>query len=126
MATFPALYFKYATKYPQSGTRLELARSYVFTSEAEAPDQRIFSLSLSGMQYFVVGGQLSAAPHPERNMKVLEDFYIEHRLSKSFTLDHPLYGEVVCKFNKPLEIPEGVSGGDGFLPTCEVELLEIP
>ncbi len=127
MATFPAVYFSYATKYPESGFRVELSRSYMYTSPAEAPDQRTFALTLSGMKYFLDGSdQADRVKETERNMWVLEDFYIEHRLSKSFTFNHPLYGALICKFNRPLEIPEGIANGGGVLPSFPVELIEIP
>lgn len=125
--SFPAIYFTYGTRYPQSGNRLELSRSYVYTSEAEAPDQRTFILQLTGMQYFLDGADAAdRVTQPGRNMWVFEDFYILHRLSKSFLFEHPIHGSVVCKFNRPLEVPEGIPNGKGVLPPITVELLEIP
>lgn len=127
MATFPAKYFTYGTRYPESGERMRLGRSYLYTKGDPAPDQRVFQLSVQGMQYFVDGqGNLDGTTQPERNMKVLEDFYITHRQNKSFDFEHPVYGTLTCKFNRPLEIPEGVIGADGLLPVFEVELIEIP
>lgn len=127
MAVFPAKYFRFSTKYPQSGTRIQLGRSYQFDTPPEAPDQRIFVLKLQGMQYIVGSqGNLNANLEPERNMLALENFYNDHKLATSFTFDHPVYGSLTCKFNRPLEIPEGLAGGDGVLPEFEVELIEQP
>lgn len=126
MEIFPALYFTYSTRYPESGSRLQFARSYTYTVEAEAPDQRTFMLDLEGMQYFVFAdGRLDDVSHPERNMAVLEAFYSRHRLALSFLFNHPVYGELRCKFNRPLEVPPGVKGGNGVLETLNVELIEI-
>lgn len=127
MAVFPALYFTYSTKYPESGTRIQLGRSYQFDALPAAPDQRIFKLNLMGMKYFVTsGGELDLVTNPSRNMAVLEAFYNEHKRAVAFTFNHPVYGAVNCKFNLPLEIPEGITGGDGALPSFNVELIEIP
>lgn len=127
MAVFPAKYFRFSTKYPQSGTRIQLGRSYQFDTPPEAPDQRIFVLKLQGMQYIVGSqGNLNANLEPGRNMLALENFYNDHKLATSFTFDHPVYGSLTCKFNRPLEIPEGLAGGDGVLPEFEVELIEQP
>lgn len=127
MPTFPAQYFTFSTRYPESGSRLQLGRSYMWSSEAEGPDQRRFILTVSGMTYFVDANDApDRAKAPGRNMWVLEDFYMLHRLHEEFTFNHPAYGAVTCKFNRPLEVPAGVPGGSGTLPPFEVELLEIP
>ena len=127
METFPAKYFRYSTRYPESGVRMQLGRSYMHTAPPSAPDQRTFVLTLTGMQYFCDGsGGVTTAPEPERNMAVLEEFYNNHKLAFSFLFDHPVHGQLVCKFGRPLEVPEGISGGDGVLEDLKVELLEIP
>lgn len=127
MATFPATYFTCETQYPESGARIQLGRSYQFDSEPEAPDQRIFRLNLQGMQYFLdAGGAIDETPSPGRNMAVLEAFYVTHKRWKTFVFNHPVYGAVNCKFNTPLNIPAGITGGDGVLPGFSVELIEIP
>ena len=126
MAVFPATYFTFSTRYPESGSRMSLGRSYVYTQAPEAPDQRIFQLELQGMKYFVdINGTIDNVSTPERNMAVLEDFYVLHRLHETFDFPHPVYGTIKCKFNRPLEIPAGVRGGNGLLPEFQVELLEI-
>jgi len=127
MAIFPAKYFTYSTKYPESGTRVQLGRSYQFDTPPEAPDQRIFVLNLQGMKYFLdISNDIDRVYDPTRNLAFLEDFYNTHKRATAFTLEHPVYGDVVCKFNRPLEIPEGIQGGDGQVPSFEMELIEQP
>lgn len=127
MAVFPAKYFTVQTKYPNSGTRIQLGNSYMYSAPPVAPDQRIFIVKLQGMTYFVASnGTLDTTTQTGRNMKVFEDFYVAHKLYLSFDFPHPMLGTVKCKFNRPLEIPEGVPGGSGMLPVFEVELIEIP
>lgn len=127
METFPCAYFTFSTQYPESGTRIQLGRSYQYDAMPEAPDQRIFTLTLQGMYYFVnINDEIDHTILPERNIAVLEDFYNEHKRAKSFLFNHPVYGEVECKFNTPLEIPEGKAGANGLVENIQVELIEIP
>lgn len=127
METFPCTAFTFSTKYPESGTRMDLGNSYDFVVGSPAPDQRIFMLTLPGLGYFVGGGgAISRSVDPWRNMAVLDDFYLDHKLAKSFFFDHPVYGQLVCRFNSPLEIPEGIPGGTGVLNVVQVQLVEVP
>lgn len=78
------------------------------------------------MKYFVSNGVLDKTKEPEINMARLEQFYDLHKLHATFTYNHPVYGELMCRFNKPLKVPEGTPGGQGFVPNIEVELIEMP
>lgn len=127
MATFPATYFTVQTKYPQSGSRVQLGNSYLYTAPPVAPDQRTFIVNLQGMTYFVnANGTLNTTTQTGRNMAVFEQFFLDHKLYLTFQFPHPVYGTVNCKFSQPLQIPEGIPGGSGMLPPFEVELIEIP
>lgn len=127
METFPVLYFSYLTRYPESGTRIQFGNSYQYDALPEAPDQRIFVLSLQGMAYFVdVNGDVDATIQPERNLARLEEFYNVHKRAKPFTLNHPVYGAVTVKFSLPLEIPTGIAAGNGNVDAFDVELIEQP
>ena len=127
MAVFPCTYFTYQTRYPESGIRVQLGNSYQYDVAPEAPDQRIFTLTLPGMQYFLTaGGAIDTVTSPERNMAVLENFYNQHKRAVEFTFNHPVYGALQCKFNRPLEVPDGIPDGGGVLNDVTVELIEIP
>jgi len=127
METFPAVYFGFATRYPESGERIQLGNSYQFDSPPAAPDQRSFVLTLQGMCYFIDGaGSLDLTREPGRNLGKLEKFYNNHKRALPFLLNHPVYGQVTCKFMTPLQIPEGIANGDGNVPPFQVELIEIP
>lgn len=127
MAVFPCEFFTFTTKYPESGTRIQLGGSYMFTAPPAAPDQRIFTLTLTGMQYFVnTNGTINTTLNISRNMAVLEQFYNDHKTYLTFDFNHPVLGVVKCKFNRPLEIPKGIPGGNGVLEAFDVELVEMP
>lgn len=124
---FPALFFTYSTEYPESGTRIQLGRSYQFDTLPEAPDQRKFTLMVQGMTYFTdPAGAIDQTIQPGRNLALLEQFYQDHRLARSFRLAHPIYGEIEVKFLKPLQVPQGIANGNGMVPAFQVELIEIP
>jgi hypothetical protein len=127
MAIFPCTYFTYATRYPESGARIQFGNSYTFAAGPTAPDQRIFTLTLPGMQYFVdQNGDIDLITEGNRNMAVLESFYNTHKLHLVFDFNHPVHGLIQCRFNRPLEVPEGIPGGNGVLEDVTVELIEIP
>lgn len=127
MAVFPSDYFTYSTRYPDSGARIQFGGSYQFDTLPDSPDQRIFVLHFSGMKYFLTaGGAIDKTVFTNRNMGVLEQFYLDNKKAIAFTFNHPVYGALQCKFNRPLEIPEGIVGGDGVVQPFDVELIEIP
>lgn len=84
-------------------------------------------LTLQGMAYFVdVDDNIDLLYEPGRNIAVLENFYQEHKRAIPFDFNHPVYGLISCKFNQPLEIPQGIIGGNGVVGEIEVELIELP
>lgn len=127
MDTFDFPYHLVSTINPDSGARVALGGSYVFTSAPTAPNQRTFTLTFAVMQYFVDGsGNPEATTNAQYNMKTLDDFYLAHLLHVSFIYPHPIYGDMEVKFLKPLTIPDGIGGGNGTVKQVTVELVEIP
>lgn len=115
------------TKYPESTFKMQLGNSYMATSAPVAPDQRTFTLSFSTMRYFMLPeGGVDVAPNVALNFGALEAFYNEHKLFKSFTYKHPVYGNVTCKFNKALDVPKPKNNGGGWLEPFTLEFIEIP
>lgn len=127
METFDFPYHRQRTKYPENGVRAQFGGGYNFSAAPDAPDQRIFALEMSGMKFYADNaGVIDRSIYPDRNAAVLEDFYKAHGLWKSFLYPHPVHGDLVVKFKNPLDLPYGEKGGDGLLPTFEIELLEQP
>lgn len=127
MDTFDFPYHKVSTTYPESSIRVQFGRSYTFATKPDAPDQRIFTLEFALLKYFLNDmEEVDATINPTINLAALEAFYQAHRLWDTFTYPHPVYGNLDVKFNKPLEIPAGVEGGDGAVQKISVELIEQP
>lgn len=126
MQTFNFPYHTVRTEYPESGNRVILGNSYLFTAPPSGPDMRRFVLSFPTMFYYLTsGGAIDTAKNPTYNMAVLEDFYQTHRLWKSFLYPHPVYGDREVKFYSPLKIPEGVKNGLGSLADFQIEFIEV-
>lgn len=127
MDTFDFPFHTFTTKYPDPGNRVVLGGSYQYSPQPNGPDMRIFVLSFETLKYFEnADGSIDKLTNPQLNAGVLEDFYNAHKLWKSFTYNHPVLGALTVKFNKPLEIPAGMKGGNGWLSGFQIELQEQP
>lgn len=128
MEEFDFDYHVPTTEYPESGDRLVLGGSYMYTAAPIAPDQRIITLHFTEMRNYChpITGVPDSTVNPAINFYRLELFYQEHRLFRSFNYRHPQYGMLVVKFNKPLKTPKMVEGQPGVLQGFTVELIEQP
>lgn len=132
MERFYFPYHTFSAKYPESSVRVQFGNNWTFTAKPDAPDVRQITLKFQAMKYYppTIDGNGVATQdittNPEINLAALEKFYQDHRLHKKFIYPHPVYGDMVVKFQRPLEIPEGVQGGDGVVEGIEVELMEQP
>lgn len=127
METFDFPYHLRSTEYPESSVRVQFGRAYTFTAAPSAPDQRIFVLDFKGMKRYVdEDGELDINTNPQMNFNVLEAFYQEHRLHKSFIYPHADYGNLVVKFHEPLKVPKGIEGGSGVLEPFTLKFAEQP
>jgi hypothetical protein len=126
MAVFDFPYHTFSTERPESSFRLKLGGSYQFSAPPSAPDQRIFKLKFRALKYFLTNGSIDSEVEPEINLARLEKFYDLHKLHATFTYPHPVYGDVIVSFNKPLNTPEGTIGGNGLVENIDIELIEKP
>lgn len=125
MAIFDFPYHRFSTENPESSFRLKLGGSYQYSAPPVAPDQRIFKLKFKALKYFVnTMGVIDRLTEPEVNLARLEDFYALHKLHATFTYPHPVYGDIVCSFSKPINIPE--VGDFGVVENIDIELVERP
>jgi len=126
METFVWSMHTQSTEYPE-GFKTKLGNSYTFASEPRAIYQRIFKLKFNALKYFTYSnGTIDRTFMPALNMGALELFYQQHEMWKDFIYPHPVYGNVVAKFHRPLVVPEGVMGGGGVVQGFGLELEEQP
>ena len=62
---------------------------------------------------------------PELDFTTLKEFYIRHKSHKPFIFFHPVYGDIVVRFAKPLAMPKKISGGMGLVQGLTLELEEV-
>lgn len=117
----------FETEYMDSGDQVQLGKGWSFATKPNAPPQRVFTLNFSGMRYIMSpNGARDLITDPQLNMGLLEDFFQRHRLSQPFFYNHPFWGRLRCRFQKPVKVPRGVVGGSGVLQAFDVYLIEFP
>ena len=125
METFDFDYHSFATKYPETGTRMKLGNSYTYTASPTSPPARIVTLYFDKMEVLMISdGVPDLTTRPETNFNRLEAFYREHELHKTFIYPHVMFGNLFVKFSKPLEMPRITRGG--WVPAFTLELEEQP
>lgn len=127
METFDFDYHSMSTKYPETGTKMKLGGSYNYTSTPTEPPARTITLHFAdnAMRIHMISrGVPDLTKEPQTNWARLEAFYKAHEMHKSFIYQHELYGDLVVKFAKPLEMPQLTKGG--WLPSFTLDLEEQP
>lgn len=120
-------YHTVSVENPETGVRIQLGNSYVFTTPPTDPDMRKLTLSFEGMQYyFNDSGVLDDTINVETNMYAMIKFYQRNKLYKSFHYTHPVHGLMAVKFNKPLKEEDVIKGSHGIVKDFSIELVEIP
>lgn len=88
---------------------------------------RVFSLDfpLLMLQESDYAKHTGLAYRPELDFSKLKDFYVRHKSYKPFIYNHPVYGDVVVRFAKPLSLPKKMTGGSGAVQGFTLELQEV-
>lgn len=127
MATFDFPFHTCRIKFPDDQARVRFGRNFAFASDPVVPPQRTFVLKMSGLQWTTdATGQVIVGSDLQRDALTFYNFYLAHRLSKTFDYPVPGFPTVKARFNKPLDIPEAEKGGFGVIPEFEIELIEVP
>lgn len=120
-------YFTHSTEYPENSGSVKMGNGYTFTTAPIGPPQRTFRLKLEGMRWRIASNHTrDAFTNPHLNLARLENFYKNVQLWRSFWFPHWFDGYVLVRFARPLRIPEGIKGGNGLVPTIEIDLIEQP
>jgi hypothetical protein len=117
-----------STKEPANSFRMSFGGAYVFTAAPDAPDQRVFTLYFTGMQYYQNSdGSIDSTTNAAiNNMAALYTFYKAHKLHITFIYPHPIFGNITVKFKDPLEVPKGIRGGTGVVEDFQMTMEEAP
>jgi hypothetical protein len=118
-------YHKVKTRYFKRGLSVTLGNGWDYSATPHTPAVRIFTLSFQTMKYFDTA-YTTTGKEAQIDMAKLETFYQTHEQYAEFLYPHPIYGNILVKFNAPLEIPEGITGGEGALGAFSLEFKEVP
>jgi len=99
-----------------------------FTAKPTTPFQRRFKVMLHGLCWYTNSNDGRYDPYyrPRHNARRLELFYQEHEMWKPFLWVHPHlgYAPLTCRFQSPLNVPEGIENSGGLISALEVNLIE--
>jgi hypothetical protein len=126
-ATFDFPLHMVEDKNTDPGNRVQLGNSYMFATPPTAPTPRVFVLSFETMwRGLKADGTMDTTTLAQTNAGALWAFYQTYQLHKTFQYQHPWFGAVNVRFNKPLELPKGRKGADGWTEAFSIELIEQP
>ncbi len=124
--TYPNFDFPYtgfSESYPQNSKAMRLGTSYVFMAPPIAPPQRKFTLSFQGFGWnFTPTGAVDVTT----GIGALREFYKAVQLYGGFTFQHPIDGQLIVRFGRPLDLPAVMKGAPfNTVKEFQVELLEV-
>lgn len=125
MATFDFYHLAPVIKFPDDQARVKFGRRFTFVTDPIDAPERTFTLMMTGITWTTDAlGQAVVGPDLKLCAKTLYDFYVTHRMHRSFDYDLPGFGVIKARFNRPVEFPSAIPGGFGVLPEFEIELIE--
>ena len=91
------------------------------------PDQtvrpiRLFNLTFSGFR--IHEADVYENFEERTNFNSMYAFFKKHGTHKRFIYNHPVYGDLVVRFGKPLSIPKKIPDGTGTLQSFDIMLIE--
>lgn len=119
-------YFDVEMEYIEDSLAAPLGNNYYMLFKKTKPPMRTLTLSIQGMSYFINAedDSINITHCSERNMALLEIFYLKHRLTEVFNFEYA--GELIpVRFKEPLVISK-VASSTGILETIQITLVESP
>lgn len=115
--------FSFDTEYnePFGHASLGQTSSQGFTPDQSVRPIRVFNLEFSGMKIHEENPGLFPTL---TNFNLLYDFYLRHGTHKRFIFEHPVYGDLIVRFGKPVSVPKKIPNGLGSLQTFQILLIE--
>lgn len=119
--------FRISSEYkPESGL-LPLGGGYTFATMPAKQEMRVFRLSFPVLFWkFTLGGKVDWTSNPTQNLARLELLYNKVRTSDPFWFTHPVYGQLLVRFDAPIKIPAGETRNCGWIGPIDITLLEVP
>lgn len=125
LQTFNFPFHKVSLRYPERSATARLGGGWDHVTKPLAPISKILTLHFQTMKFFEEGESLTSL-QMQYSAGHLEDFYIAHEQHREFIYNHPRHGNLLVRFQKPLEIPKGHTGADGAIEPFQISLKELP
>lgn len=116
----------FGTAYKEPYERVAMGRSQGYIPETSVKPIRIFTLSFPVMLIEEPSEKASGCLQyqPELDFSMLRAFYVKHQTFKPFIYPHPIYGDIIVRFLKPLTLPKK-NKDSGTVQSFNLELIEI-
>ena len=113
--------YNFTTEYVELYTLIMSGVNQPVLPKIEHQPTRLFSLSFETL----VNTECVPAAKEPMSFKSLEAFYLKHGMFGRFILPHPVYGELMVRFNKPLSVPKSRANGNGTVESFTLEMVEV-
>jgi hypothetical protein len=111
----------YSVEYLEHFRLIENGAGQGVIPKLESCPLRKFSLKFEGMY----NGEKARIADKSSCFKSLEKFYLKHGMFKIFIYYHPIYGDVLVRFSKPLSMPKNKANSIGFTESFDLEFTEV-
>lgn len=111
----------YSTQYIELYQRMENGVSQGFVPRTEHQPTRLLTLNFETL----INDPCLKHKLGSLSFNKLEDFYLKHGMHSEFIYPHPIYGELVVRFNKPLAVPKSRANSKGAVESFSLEFIEV-
>lgn len=127
LSRFIWMHHNFATSYKEPFERVTVGNSQGYIPDTSVKPVRIFTLNFSTLNIQEPDEKSNSALRfsPELDFEELKAFYIQHQTHTQFIYPHPVYGDIIVRFFKPLSVPKKNLGGVGSVQAFTVELIEV-
>jgi hypothetical protein len=107
---------------PDNGSPVDF-NGWEFTSKPNVPYRRKFTVTLTGLRWYLGNGVLDTTTNPEYNAGRLLDFYRQNQMWDVFAFNHEYLGSILVRFSSPVAIPKAEPSSNGRINPFDVSLI---
>lgn len=107
---------------PDTGSPVNF-NGWEFTAKPNVPYRRKFTVTLTGMKWYVANGVLDVTSNPKYNIGRLLDFYRANQMWDVFAVNHEYLGSILCRFAAPVNPPKALPDSNGKTEPFELSMI---
>lgn len=117
----------FSTQYIEPYTYTQVNRDQGLTLKSENRPYRSMELSFPIMYLrdSTNEGKTWLNAHPEQDFGALLAFYLDKGMHRKFIYNHPVYGDMVVRFSKPIAMPKKNIEGTGTVQPFTISMAEV-